>query len=473
MGVTPTKLFVDTNVLLHYKPLREIDWLGLVKEHGLAVDAVQVVVAAIVVREVDEQKFSHPRRTVRERAQRITGELEAAYMASERGQPLLLRNQVPLVVQIRDSEDAFATHGLRRNVADDALVAAILGYSTAVTALVSADAGARMTALRCDIPVISPMVADRLPSEEDELAKELRQLRQENAVLKNKEPRLALRFSPQPGQPDSRLVVTIPPMPAKPEAAWREALDRAAALVPPYRAPAAATAPQAPDSSLRAAFWRKMRAEKIDASGLAGSLSGIDARDIERYEQDRVRYLGAYEAGLRDSFDRWVEFRRSFLVSFDLENVGTVPAEEIDVWFHIPDGPEVDSAHAFALAHPYDADAIDPPIMDPPPPPTPPRTVLEVMMARTGALGAFYTGPSFDFGPGRNDGMRISRTNSFECEQSVHRLKHGQQCSLDAMRLWFPVSVEPRGFAIRWRVSAANLALPAEGTLHVQVTNSG
>lgn len=472
MSVTPTKLFVDTNVLLHYKQLREIDWLGLVKEHGLAVDAVQVVVAAIVVREVDEQKFSHPRRTVRERAQRITGELEAAYMASERGQPLLLRNQVPLVVQIQDSEDAFATHGLRRNVADDALVAAILGHSTAVTALVSADAGARMTALRCDIPVISPMVADRLPSEEDELAKELRLLRQENAVLKNKEPRLAFRFSPQPGQPDNRLVVTIPLTPAKPEAAWREAYGRAAALVPPYEGPAAAQS-QAPDGSQRVSFLRKMTAEKIDASGLAESLSGIDARDIERYEQDRARYLSEYEASLRDSFDRWAVFRRSVLVSFELENVGTVPADEIDVWFHIPDGPEVDSAHAFALAHPYDADAVDPPIMDPPPPPTPPRTVLEVMMAQTGALGSFYAAPSFDFGPGLKDGMQISRTNSFECEQAVHRLKHGQRFLLDALRLWFPVNVEPRGFAIRWRVSAANLAVPTEGTLHVQVTRSG
>jgi hypothetical protein len=95
------------------------------------------------------------------------------------------------------------------------------------------------------------------------------------------------------------------------------------------------------------------------------------------------------------------------------------------------------------------------------------------MMAQTGAVGSIYTGPAFDFGPGLDDGMRITRTNSFECEQSVHRLKHGQQCSLDALRLWFPVSVEPRGFAIRWRLSASNLAVPAEGTLHVQVTHSG
>ncbi len=34
MSGSSTILFVETNILLRHKPLVQIDWLGLVREHG-------------------------------------------------------------------------------------------------------------------------------------------------------------------------------------------------------------------------------------------------------------------------------------------------------------------------------------------------------------------------------------------------------------------------------------------------------
>jgi hypothetical protein len=49
-----TGLFLDTNVLLHYRRIDEIDWLSI-----SGTDAVVLLICPIVVRELDHHKDSH------------------------------------------------------------------------------------------------------------------------------------------------------------------------------------------------------------------------------------------------------------------------------------------------------------------------------------------------------------------------------------------------------------------------------
>ncbi|MGB8369799.1 MAG: PIN domain-containing protein [Verrucomicrobiia bacterium] len=67
-----TYLFVDTNVLLHYRRLEEINWLSLSKS-----DEVVIVLCPAVIRELDEHKVSHPQNKFRKRAQEIIASLHS------------------------------------------------------------------------------------------------------------------------------------------------------------------------------------------------------------------------------------------------------------------------------------------------------------------------------------------------------------------------------------------------------------
>lgn len=461
-------LFVDSNVLLHYRPLVEIDWRALAAAHCIDPQALRVVVAAVIVREIDEQKFANKSGKIKKRAQRLSLELEQAALAAEAGTPQKLRGEVPLIVQVRDSRSAFDTHDLRPRVADDELLAAMLGHQPITTVLVSADAGARMGARRYGLRAIAPNESDQLPGDEDELSK----LQREIATLKNKEPKLRLRFSKSTSESrNDILVVSIPDAPPVPTEAWRTAMVAANALVPPYAGQDESREVSLADQKdWRDELRRATGAKGLDISGLAGSLNGIDARDIARYEADRVRYLRDYESLLRVGFDRWVEYRRSMLLQLEIVNEGTVPAEDISVHIHIPDGPEVQLADAFDDEHPFDARDVEPPIPTTPKPPAQPRTVLHTMMDQTAMISVpVPTLPSI-LGERLSTGMQLRRTNSFDAEQDFPTLKHGYCFDVDALRLWYLPAVAPTGFSIDYRISAANLSIPATGKLHVRVS---
>jgi hypothetical protein len=462
-----TLLFVDSNVLLHYRGLGEIDWRALAAAHGIEPQVLRVVVAAVIVREIDEQKFANKSGKIRKRAQRLSLELEQAALAAEAGTPQKVRGGVPLIVQVRDSRSAFDTHDLRPRVADDELLAAMLGHQPTATVLVSADAGARMGARRYGLRAIAPDESDRLPGEEDELSK----LQRELATLKNKEPKLRLRFSKSTSESGNDvLVVSIPDAPPAPVEAWHTAMAGANALVPPFTGPGASReVSPAEQKSWRDELRRATGANGIDISGLAGSLNGIDARDIARYEADRIRFLRDYESLLRAAFDRWVEYRRSVLLQLELVNDGTVPAEDVSVHIDIPDGPEVQLANAFDDEHPFDTRDVEPSIPAPPEPPVQPRTVLQTMIDQTAMVSVLV--PTFPamLGESVSTGMQLRRTNSFDADQDFPTLQHGYCLDLDVLRLWYPPTVVPTGFSINYRISAANLPSPTTGKLHVRV----
>src|ERR1039457_5839405 len=73
-----TYLFVDTNVLLHYRRIEEIDWLKLSKS-----PEVVIVLCPAVIRELDHHKVSHPQNKFRQRAQAIITSLYSRLSGAE------------------------------------------------------------------------------------------------------------------------------------------------------------------------------------------------------------------------------------------------------------------------------------------------------------------------------------------------------------------------------------------------------
>jgi len=70
-------LFIDTNVLLHYRRLEEIDWLGF--SHS---DEAVLLLSPVIIRELERQKITHPQRKLRKRAQEVVLNLHSKLTGS-------------------------------------------------------------------------------------------------------------------------------------------------------------------------------------------------------------------------------------------------------------------------------------------------------------------------------------------------------------------------------------------------------
>jgi hypothetical protein len=86
---------LDTNVLLHFQPPEQVDWLTVI-------DAPQVrlVLPLRVVEELDEKKYT-ARENLANRARRLLSNLRAQ-LASSAGSPVLLRENVTIEVPVDD-----------------------------------------------------------------------------------------------------------------------------------------------------------------------------------------------------------------------------------------------------------------------------------------------------------------------------------------------------------------------------------
>src|SRR5260221_8443320 len=147
-----TYLFVDTNILLHFRRLEEIDWLRLAKAQTAA-----VMLAPVVIRELDQHKDSHPQQKLRKRAQEVTAHL---YEKLRSGKAAELRDHVTLQYVAHEPTINFAAHQLQPQVNDDCLIASVLESSLARAGdefhLVSSDLGIILKAQAHGISAIHP-----------------------------------------------------------------------------------------------------------------------------------------------------------------------------------------------------------------------------------------------------------------------------------------------------------------------------
>src|SRR5947207_1360774 len=75
--------FLDTPVFLHYRPITEIPW-----EKMLPAGEIDLVIAPVVLKELDEHKYSHHSRRVQRRA---ASELKKLDKLSEQGTRVVLK----------------------------------------------------------------------------------------------------------------------------------------------------------------------------------------------------------------------------------------------------------------------------------------------------------------------------------------------------------------------------------------------
>jgi len=187
--------------------------------------------------------------------------------------------------------------------------------------------------------------------------------------------------------------------------------------------------------------------------------------EIDRYNKEAERYIGTYPAYLLQSTEYENLKRRSIRLDIALSNDGTLPAEDIDVYIHFPDG--------FQLLNEQDLL----PSPQPPPAPTPPMTELE-KLSRSMSNLSIYNAPLFgglydhivpSSPPPNVSSPHIKHTNSYDVHFHVQRVKHNMQVTFDPLFVIFDSFDSTSSFTIDYRILAANLPHKVTGNLHVVI----
>ena len=441
-----TFLFVDTNVLLHYRRLEEIDWLGLTKSN----EAV-IVLCPAVIRELDQHKVNHPRNKFRKRAQEIITSLHSRLSGANSD---VIRNGVRIEFIAEDPSVDFTTHKLRSELADDWLIASAIDWKSSHASdeirIVSADLGISIKAKAHGIAVLAPLETDKLADELDADEKRIKELQRELAEIKISLPNLKLCFWGQP-EDQNFVRIQIPPPIAFDNEKVETALQKIRSQHPPH---------PIPDEAQERAEMKKL--EKQLWKGNMNFRFPISGAECQRYNKELTVFYQAYDAYLHQLHDYQNARRRMISFEIGLQNSGTTPGEEIDVHLHFPDG--------FQL---FNGDETLPPSPQPPKLPRQPGTVGGIDMSALSGIGRMIPKAPRPIGPPPNiSSPSIRRTNSYDVRSQIRKAKHGYTLRVASFVAVFSNDDALKSFKIDYSISAANLPKAFNDHLSVIIEKS-
>ncbi|MEX2223286.1 MAG: PIN domain-containing protein [Candidatus Rokuibacteriota bacterium] len=426
---------MDTQTLLHYQWLDQIDWLSL-----LGTDRVEIILAPVVINEMDKHKRD-PQKRRRDRARDRISQISDVL---ERGGAL--REGATLRAEHRESPGDLLALGLDREINDDRLIGSVVAFISKNphmrVALTADDLGLKLKARHHNIEILSLPTEYSLVDEPDPLQIKAQKLEQELRSYKSRLPELRVAFQDW-GQ---HVQIELP----SPAALTQEDIaarvgEAGTTVCPPYR-------PPEPPS---------LHDLRLISLAVIGETPPPD--EVNRYHTERESFLEA----MGDYWTKWpdVENRRRLTVELQLfaVNDGTAPAEDILLILHVPDGVEVVGKEPAELKKPA--------------PPAWPRANTQMMhdMFRANLSGLTRLGaniPDFDL-PGNVSGPTIRRTNSFTIDYSIGKLIQKRREPLDSLYLIFDGFDTAHSLAIDYQISSASLPDIVEGQVHVVVEKAG
>lgn len=419
-------LFVDTNYLLHYPPLKETDWRKVAP-----CSEVLLVICMQAVHELDDKK-NDPR--LGERAAKAIREIESVLEGGG-----ILAEGVTLIALHSDIPSVSFPSGLSPDSKDDRILAEVLRYAQANPdrriAVLSEDLGMSLKCRPRGLERIKPNAARRLPDPADEATKKHRQVADELHRLKNLLPDLRMRVAYRGSDPADRVRVLIdePPLPLSLGDLLREADEEYPALDRTYRPGVGTTVP-------------------------------CEA-EYQRYERERIAYreaLAGYLTNLNEYRDRGA---RSFPIKLLLENRGSAPADDTDVHIEFPE--YVGYRGTPVLLRP-DEDSVKPPRG--PARPIRPQTDTEIARAMMPDYAASLASIPGVEGHIRNVlFVTDSRGLPVRHQYHVRRLKHFEMEVIATFLVVFTSWDAVLSFGIQYELAPSNRHDRQRGEVHIVV----
>lgn len=307
-------ILIDTNLVLHFRAIDQIDWPSIA---GCL--SCTLVVAPILLRELEQQKIFNKSATLRARAAKAIDFLVAKMAEAD---PIVLRENVTLAFLDHEPAIDFAANRLVREVQDDHYIASALDYAAAngiATFIASSDGGMALKLRSRPVKVLRLPETYRLPAELDAEQKELREARLQIARMQAQKPSLQVRFA---------------------DGSTHRAIRNAAALAHGL-APVSQIRAEHPLLPMPDDPGRSFNGDLASIGNLQGLYGLGSASGIERHNALLTHYYADYEAYLGE-MDAWLErLRLSAEIQLELANDGSATATNIDVTLRFPSSVSV------------------------------------------------------------------------------------------------------------------------------------
>jgi len=405
-------------VYLHYRPMDQLELERFGK-------GCTLVVPRVILGELNKHKDSHSSKTIRNRARAVC---KSIHGWSDSGK---VSGSLAFEFDIRTSSPQ--THGLDQLSSDDRFLSDILEHPAPLSdkLLVSNDSNLCLTAKHLGIPVEEIDERLRLPVELDPAEKEARKLQRELDRLQNARPQLEIGLVGDESQVNVEANPVFPLRPGGPELT---------------------------DEMIEYEVEEKRRSlcEKHMPSphqkGFAIPLAmGVSATEINAYNQK----LDGYP----DKYRQYLRARREFLArpmyrfTIAIANIGTAPAQNVDIYLYFPDGFEL-----------YEAEDIPSGPQEPSLPEKPISAIERLQRSTLEFHLPKYMLPKID----HLSSFSLKRTNSYDVSDSFSVIKHNERACLPELYLQFASTDAAKAFRCDYRITVDNLPDEIRGSINFQ-----
>lgn len=393
------EILIDTNIILHYKQINQIDWVTL-----SGYKKCNILIAPILLRELEEKKIFSPSTALKDRASRAIEFLVQKMALSD---PIPLRTSVSLLFMDSEPTIDFAANKLVREVNDDHYIASAIEHQKQTDSpifIASNDGGMALKIRSRPFDILRLPEELLLPSEIDAQQKELRQTKLELARLQNQRPTLAVEFA----NGSSKLEVQVPKELSSKALSFRQVQQNHPLLPSPKKT-----------------AGRSISGNIASLPGFSGSVERYNDR-LETFYIDYKRYLAKLEG--------WYKMvRLTSDVSLILNNSGSATATDIDITLYFPETITLLSKRDF------------PKKPDQPDPPTKPGSLSDPMSRHyANMLSPSMLMPNLDF----HDGAAYIYEDSGKVHFSSKTLKQKCVLNLDAFYIIHPAELIGNGIEV-------------------------
>ncbi len=455
-------IFLDTNIFMHCDPPDQIPWLEVFET-----DRVEIIVPMIVVDELDRHKDNHQHFKLKRRALERLKQLEAWSL----NEPEEIRKGVKLALEIQVPTVDFEALGLEKSKPDHLLIASMVqfrdGHDKADIVLVAHDTGPRLTARRLGFKAVELPEDYRLTGEPDPLEKENRELKQKMQRFENALPKLSLAIF-DGLKTDSRTTLTISQVLPFSRGDLESFLEKTRAKHPFMRTLSkheelARLLEDSKFSQSSDTLRQIEQALNTLADSNLHSRSLTNENEIKSYNESLSKFYALNEEFYRQAHRHRVARGLTAPLYLALVNEGTKPGEDVDIYMHFPDGfsmylegelpkpPKTPVVPTKPWVHPEQPSLSD--LL---------RDYTDSPLSR---LSHNFEG--LNLSPSNVSVPEIKKTNSYDVNFHVERIKHNVPEKLPTLYLTFDSFESASNFTIDYELKAANLPDPVTGKLHV------
>ncbi len=433
-------IFLDTNILLHYNFFEIDNWQPIFNSKN-----IRFIFTSTLIRELDKFKIDYSNNKRRKRAIKAINKIDE-FTTDNLSSEFKLSNDTSLLIELNEPVDTFFSEfNLDPLIKDDRLLAAALKFrhhSKGKVGILTFDTVMKLKARMLEIDSYSLPESFLLTPELSNEEKKIKLLEKQIDELSQNLPEVDLYWHNN----KKEIIVNLkePSEPFK-KAELYEELEKVKESNPHL------------DSNLKPIEEAEDSNTEYDSivtlhKSLISSFNPMNIDNKEYNKKLDNFYLG-YKKYLIFKYKLENLRNYGFKANLVLQNLGSVPAENIDVNLHFPNG--------FIVLDKWE---LENRLSEPSPPDLYPRNPL----IDSSLLSSLNLGPSSQ-NPPNVSGFSINKSKSHDVDLKVRYLKHNRAIELDPLYIVFNSFKSAKSFNIDYKFQIANFPSEVTGSLKVLI----